>query len=252
MRKEIKIKVFKSLDELNESAAQMVMSIAEEAIKSRGRFNFCLSGGNTPRRLYSLLASNPYKNLIPWKNTFLFWGDERYVPTDDERNNYKMAYDSLLSKVEIPAENVYPIPVNLPPGDAAFKYEDTLRHFFSNEKPRFDLILLGLGEDGHTASLFPCTEVLNESEHWAKEVYLKDQQTFRITMTVPIINMARHVLFIVSGTDKATILHNILTASYQPERFPVQLINPVGGSEDWFADNEAAGMLPADFILPSK
>lgn len=247
-----KIKVFRSVNALNESAAQFCLNIAEEAIRSRGRFTFCLSGGKTPKSLYYLLSSDPYKDLIPWKNTFLFWGDERYVPKDDERNNAHMAYGVLINKVSIPPANIFPIPVKLSPADAAIKYEETLLHFFGDEKPSFDLILLGLGENGHTASLFPNTKVLHENSHWVKEVYVEDQRLYRITMTAPLINMARNILFLVSGADKATILHRILTSSYQPDRFPVQLINPGEGSVSWFADDQAACMLPGDLVMRSN
>ena len=150
-----KVTVFKTGESLNEAAAELIVRVAEKSLKERGRFVLCLSGGNTPKKLYTLLSGKLYSKTVPWKNTFIFWSDERCVPADDERNNAHMASTTFLKKVEIPTSNIFPMPVELPPADAAAKYEETLHTFFGKEEPRFDLILLVLGENGHTASLFP-------------------------------------------------------------------------------------------------
>lgn len=215
---------------------------------ARGRFVLCLSGGNTPKGLYTLLSMKPYCDLVPWKYTFVFWGDERCVPPDDERNNAYMATSVFLSKIDLPSSNIFPIPVNLPPADAAKKYEETLKAFFRKEAPCFDLILLGLGENGHTASLFPGTSVLREKSHWVKEVFVEELQIYRITMTALLINKARQILFLVKGKEKSAILETILTVSLQPKKYPVQLIRPDQGEVSWYVDAKAASRLPDSLL----
>jgi 6-phosphogluconolactonase len=184
---------------------------------------------------------------VPWKSTFVFWGDERCVPADDERNNAHMAGAVLLRKIDLPSSHVFPIPVNLPPSDCARQYEETVRVFFGNGAPRFDLILLGLGEDGHTASLFAGTDTLREKSHWVKEVFVEDQWMSRITMTAPLINKARHILFLVTGEKKSGILKTVLTANRRPDRYPAQLIRPEQGDVCWYVDDGAASQLPDGF-----
>jgi 6-phosphogluconolactonase len=241
-------KVFSTIEAMNRSAAQLIVDLAEESVTERGRFIICLSGGDTPKGLYTLLSMKPYCDLVPWTNTFVFWSDERFVPADDERNNAFMATSAFLSKTDIPSSNVFPFPVNLPPADAAKKYEETLQVFFGNEDPCFDLILLGLGKNGHTASLFPGTAVLHEKSHWVKEVFVEELKMFRITMTAMLINKARHILFLVKGNDKSAILKTILTAPLRPEKYPVQLICPEQGDVSWYVDYQAASRLPDSFL----
>jgi 6-phosphogluconolactonase len=238
-----KVEVFGTIEALNESAAKLLIDIAKKSVTERGRFVLCLSGGNTPKSLYTLLSLPPYCDLVPWKNTFIFWGDERCVPADDEQNNAHMATTALLNKVDIPSSNIFPVPVNLPPAEAAKKYEETLRDFFGKESPRFDLILLGLGDNGHTASLFPGTAVLHEEVRWVKEVFVEDKKMYRITTTAQLINKAHHIIFLVTGEEKATMLKTILTGSYLPEKYPAQLIGPVRGEIYWFIDAKAATLL---------
>ena len=242
--KKNKIRVFRTMDAMNEAAAQWLVDLAEKSVKARGKFLLCLSGGNTPKGLYSLLSRKPYHDLVPWKSTFVFWGDERCVPVDDERNNALMANTVLLGRSALPSSHIYPIPVDLPPGDAARQYEETLRIFFGSGAPRFDLILLGLGEDGHTASLFPRTETLHEKSHWVKDVFIEDQRMSRITLTAPLINKARHILFLVTGERKSGILKTVLTAPRRPDRYPAQLIRPKQGEVCWYVDDKAASRLP--------
>ena len=246
--KKNQLRVFSTIDAMNRSAAQMLVDIAEKSVMARGRFVICLSGGNTPNGLYTLLSIEHFRNLVPWKNTFVFWSDERCVPADDVRNNAYMATSVFLSKIDLPSSNIFPVPVNLPPADAARKYEETLKTFFGKEDPRFDLILLGLGDNGHTASLFPGTEVLREKSHWVKEVFVEELQMYRITMTSLLINKAHCVFFLVTGEEKSCILEKVLTTPNQPEKYPVQLIRPEQGEVYWYIDNKAASQLPDSLL----
>lgn len=237
------IEVFQSIDALNKSAAEYIIAVSISAIAKRGRFTIALSGGDTPQKLYALLAKTPYCEQIEWKKTFVFWGDERWVPLDDKRNNAHQAKSILLDKVNIPASNIHRIPVNLSPNQAANKYEKELRTFFGNEPIQLDVILLGLGENGHTASLFPGTKVIHEHGEGVRFVEDNLQVGGRITMTATLINQARQILFIVTGEKKAGILGKVLYTSYQPELYPAQLIKPIHGDLLWFADQEAASLI---------
>ncbi len=238
------IKIFDDANKLFEIAATFIIELANKSIKEKGRFTIALSGGHTPEQLYSLLAQEPFCKQMPWKNIFVFWGDERCVPYEDEQSNERMAALLLLNKVEIPFNNIYPIPVNLSPAQAAEKYESEINDFFKNDLPQFDLILLGLGENGHTASLFPDTEVLNEKKYLVKEVFVDEVKMFRVTMTLPLINHASNIIFLVTGKQKAMIVKNILnTSSFQSNKYPAQLINPEKGELYWFIDSEAAALI---------
>ena len=225
------------------AVADFIIAIANKAVAEKERFTIALSGGNTPNKLYSLLATDEYSKQIPWKNTFVFWGDERCVALSDEQNNAHVAISLLLDKVGIPPLNIFPIPVNLPPEEAAIQYEQTIKSFFGHETPSFDLILLGLGENAHTASLFPGTEVLHEQKRLVKEVYVDEQKMFRVTMTVPLINLANNIAFLLTGKSKAEVLKTVLTAPYQPEKYPAQLIKPINGKLFWLADKDASALI---------
>jgi 6-phosphogluconolactonase len=214
-----------------------IIDTANKAIDSRKKFTLALSGGQTPELLYTLLASPAYSEKMPWQNTFIFWGDERCVTLEDERNNAHRAINLFLKKVNIPSENIHRIPVALSPEHAAAAYENELKDFFVKEDIRFDCILLGLGEDGHTASLLPGTDVLHESDTGVRAVFLQQQRMFRITLTAPLINQARQILFLVSGNKKAEVLKTVMTG-YQPDRYPAQLIKPENGEIRWFIDFE--------------
>jgi len=248
-----RVTVFSSVDLLNQAAAELLIDLAKKSIEERGRFALALSGGNTPKKLYALLSMSPYRDKMPWKDTFIFWSDERCVPMEDERNNANMAINLLLKEINIPPSNIFRVPVQMRPALAAKHYEETLRNFFKNEPPRFDLILLGLGENGHTASLFPGTDVLHENRHrrvpqkaesaWVKEVYVEEEHIHRITMTAPLINKARNILFLVTGEEKSHILKTVMTGSYLPEQYPAQLIDPEQGEIQWFVDEKAASRL---------
>lgn len=236
--------VFQSAEELAQAAADLMIKISKQAVESRGRFVISLSGGTTPDRLFTLLAKSPYQKEIPWDKTFVFWGDERYVPSDDKRNNANRAKSLLLDHVPIPSININPVPVDLKPEKAAKKYEEIISKFFGNETPHFDLIFLGLGEDGHTASLFPGSNLVFEDKQLVKEVYVDQQHMFRITMTPHLINKAQTVIFLVEGENKAEILKTVLTGASQPDKLPAQVIHLEDGNLYWFVDKKAAELLP--------
>lgn len=232
--------------DLFHAAADEVIHAASSAIEQRGRFTIALSGGSTPRSLYTLIAANASASL-PWNQMFFFWGDERHVPPDDPESNYRMAQESLLSKVPVPAANIFRVPAENPDAAAvADAYEQTLRKFFgvaSGEFPRFDLILLGMGPDGHTASLFPETAALQEKSRLVVANWVEKFKASRITFTLPVLNAARCVAFLVSGTDKAAALHEVLEGNAPAEKYPSKLVQPADGKLIWFVDRAAASGL---------
>jgi 6-phosphogluconolactonase len=235
--------VFDNADQLCKAAAAYIAELSEKEILRKGKFTIALSGGNTPRKLYELLAQPPYSKSMNWKNIFVFWGDERDLPQGDENNNSHMAFVALLNHIHIPAENIFPIPVNFEPERAASSYEETLLTFFKSPLPEFDLILLGLGDNGHTASLFPYTPILKENKRLVKEVFIKELDMFRISFTASLINNAAHILFLVTGNEKADILKTIFSGKKDPEKYPVELIKIKKGKPDWFLDKAAASQL---------
>lgn len=237
--------IFSKAEELNEALAEFIVFTAKEAVANKGHFTFAITGGSSPKRLYELLTKSPYKDALPWKNTFIFWGDERFVPQDDNRYNAKMAYETLLNHVPIPKEQIHPMPYSavIPPEEVARQYENLLRNHFGASAPEFDLILLGMGDDGHTASLFPYTLVLQEKQRLVSEVYHTGQQMYRITLTAPLLNKAKNIAFLLFGDNKAQVLHEVLEGDYQPEHLPTQLIKPDRGDVHWFIDEKAASKL---------
>jgi len=234
--------------DLFQAAADELIHSATAAIASRGRFTVALSGGSTPRSLYTLLAANASTSL-PWDKMFFFWGDERHVPPTDAESNYRMANESLLSKAPIPTANVFRVPAEDPDAAAAAAaYDKTLRKFFAvapGEVPRFDLILLGMGPDGHTASLFPETDALQEKSRLVVANWVEKFHTHRITFTLPVLNAARCDAFLVSGMDKASALREILEGDAPGEKYPSKLVQPVDGKLIWFVDRAAASELSA-------
>jgi 6-phosphogluconolactonase len=232
--------------DLFQAAADEVIRAATEAVAQRGRFTIALSGGSTPKNLYILIAANA-SAALPWDQMFFFWGDERHVPPDDPDSNYGMAKDALLSKIPIPPANIFPIPAENPDANAAADaYEQTLRKFFAlapGEFPRFDLILLGIGPDGHTASLFPETAALQEKSRLVVANWVEKLKTSRITVTLPVLNAARCVAFLVSGTDKAAVLREVLEGNAPVEKYPSRLVRPSEGKLIWFVDRAAASEL---------
>ncbi len=230
-------------ESLAREAAQRLTDLAREAVEFRGRFSLALSGGSTPGRLYRLLAEEPYRAQIPWDDVHLFWGDERCVPPDDPGSNLHLAEEALIARVPLPPENVHQVRGELGPEAASQVYENTLEDFFCGPRPRFDLVLLGLGEDGHTASLFPDSPVLGEMERLvapATAVY-QDRPTERVTLTLPAINSARQILFLVSGNAKANIVQAVLQGP--AGQLPAQRIRPTAGQLIWLLDAAAASRL---------
>jgi len=238
------IHVFKNSAELSKAAAELFAQAAREAVRENGRFTVALTGGSSPVQLYTLLTQKPYVNQIPWEKLFVFWGDERWVPLTDDRSNYKMALDTLLSKVPVPASQIFPMwSKEASPEEFAQQYENQLHQQFNNSTPQFDLILLGMGDDGHTASLFPGTSVLAEKEKWVQAYYLEPQQMHRITLTAPIINQAKKILFLTYGEKKALALYEVLEGERNPTNYPSQLIQPQQGEAMWLVDDAAAKKL---------
>ena len=236
------IRILKSSEALFEAAAVEFALQASEAVRARGRFTVALSGGSTPKSLYSLLAVKPG---IPWDKVCFFWGDERHVPTDSPESNYGMANEALLSKVPVRSENIFRIRGEEKNAEAAaLKYEHDIKAFFHlspGEFPRLDLILLGLGPDGHTASLFPETAALNEFDRLVVANWVPKFNTYRITLTFPVLNQAACVIFLVSGADKATIAHDVLENG--DANLPSQRVRPTNGKLLWLLDSEAASAL---------
>lgn len=234
------VKKFESVEALNRFAAEAFVMLSSEAIGERGRFTVALSGGSTPKKLYEMLASDEFRNRIEWDNVHIFWGDERCVPPNSPNSNYRMANEALLSKVPIPSGNIHRFFAELgDPKNIAKKMEMELRASFSltgnaatNEErfPRFDLIFLGMGTDGHTASLFPGTSALNEQKRTVIENFVPTFDAYRLTLTFPTINNAREIIFLVAGSDKAVVLDEVLNGKYQPEKFPSQGVKPTNGN----------------------
>lgn len=231
-------------DELAREAARRFAEMAETFTNDAGRFTVALSGGSTPKAMFQILAEKPYADTIPWRSIYFFWGDERCVPPDHAESNYRMANETLLSKVPIPRENILRIPAEDEDHErAADSYGETLREFFAQERPDFDLVFLGMGPDGHTASLFPGTAALRVNDRVAMANYVEKFQSWRITLTANVINSARNIIFLVAGADKAPALKEVLEGPRNPELYPSQLIEPSHGSLLWMVDEAAAKLL---------
>jgi 6-phosphogluconolactonase len=242
----VEIRPLTTPQELFAAAAEEVVRAANDAVAERGRFTIALSGGSTPKNLFNLLATNA-RTVLPWDRMFFFFGDERHVPPTDPESNYRMADESLLSKVPVPPGNVFRIAAENPDAAAAAAaYEKTLEKFFAlqpGQFPVFDLILLGMGPDGHTASLFPGTAGLQEKSRLVIANWVEKFKTSRITLTLPVLNAARCVTFLVSGTDKAPALHAVLDSDAPGEQYPSKLVRPTDGKLIWLVDRAAASEL---------
>jgi 6-phosphogluconolactonase len=205
--------------------------------------SIALSGGSTPMDLFKLLASEDYKNKIDWSKIHIFWGDERDVPYADERNNARAAFEALLNHVPVPTSQIHVMDTSVNPMESAAKYEQMLHQYFDGKPNSFDIVMLGMGDDGHTLSLFPGTEVVNENEKWVTAFYLKAQGMNRITLTAPIVNQAKAICFLVVGKIKAPALKEVLQGEYNPMLYPSQRIQPSNGQLHWFIDKAAAELL---------
>lgn len=240
------IEIHASPEELAQAAAALFAERASAAVSARGRFSAALSGGRTPAAYYAFLAKPPFASQIPWERVHLFWGDERCVPPDHGESNYRLARERLIDHVPIPPANVHRIHGEMDPVEAAARYEGLLREFFTphgDGSPVFDVVLLGLGEDGHTASLFPGTRPVRETARWVAGHYVDAQKGWRITLTPPVINAARLVVFIAEGKGKAAVLRDVLEGAFRPEVLPAQAVRPLRGELRWLLDRYAAQLL---------
>jgi 6-phosphogluconolactonase len=229
-----------------------------ETTEAGNVFTMALSGGSTPRGMFHVLAADPYRRRLPWSNLRVFWGDERSVPPEHPDSNFRMAREALLDHVPIPSAQIFRIEGECDPEVAASRYGKVLQSQFDLRDgaiPRFDLILLGMGSDGHTASLFPGTPALLETRRPVVANWVESLQTFRITLTPPVLNAAREVVFLVCGEDKAEALHAVLEGEWQPQEYPAQLVKPSNGDVIWFLDRAAGSRLRSTLFTqgtPSK
>lgn len=243
------VRIVADAEGLARAGASEFVRAAKEAVRANGVFTVALSGGSTPKGLYSLLASDvSFESQVPWDKTHFFWGDERQVPPDDPDSNYRMTNEAMLSKVPISAANVHRVKGELEDArQAAEDYERALHDFFRlapGQLPRFDLLLLGMGPDGHTASLFPGTQALSEQKHLVVANWVEKVDSYRITLTLPVLNNAACVVFLVSGAEKAETLRAVLEGEAGSEPYPSQLIHPTRGRLIWLVSREAARLLP--------
>jgi len=239
-----RVQILSDLEAVSRQAAEMFVNISRRCIRSQGKFSVALSGGVTPIRLYALLGAWPYHDQVPWQQVHFFWVDERCVPKEHEESNFRIVFNTLLSKIEVSDENIHRIKGEGEPKAGADEYEMDLKKFFGLSRlPAFDLIILGMGGDGHTASLFPGSKALEETARLAVPVYMKKPKWNRITLTVPVLNNAFQILFLVAGRSKADVLGEIFGEGENRKRFPGGIIRPIHGSTTWLVDQEAAGRL---------
>jgi len=230
-------------DEVSKALAEWITASIETTLQKQDRFTWVVTGGNSPKQLYELLAASPYRERIDWSKLHIFWGDERAVPFTDSRNNAKMTFEHLLDKVPVVREQVHIMDTALSPEESAKAYEATLHRYFKNEGPSFDLVLNGMGDDGHTLSLFPHTPVVHEQKAWVTSFYLDAQQMYRITLTAPIVNRASKVAFLTFGANKSNALFEVLKGAANVDLYPSQVIQPASGELHWFVDEAAASKL---------
>ncbi len=237
----MKILVFPTLEDLSRKAAEIFIETSRICISSKRKFTVAVSGGSTPGRLYALLSSDLYRDKIDWSHTYFFWVDERCVPKEHEDSNYRLVFETLLSKLPIPDDNIHRIKSEKKPEKAAKAYEEDLKNFFGKSiLPVFDLTLLGIGQDGHTASLFPNSKALMETK-LAVPVFIEKSQKQRITLTLPVLNNSFHIVMLASGSSKADILYEILCKKEDTRtKYPAGLVRPVKGTILWLLDEEAA------------
>jgi len=260
----MQLNISRDIEELSQQVAEWMVEYIHKTLQLQDRFTIALSGGSTPKKLHSYLASDRFKHRIDWQRLHVFWGDERYVPFTDDRNNAKMAFDTLLDHVAVPKSQIHIMRTDVGPVESANEYEGLLRDNFpgaatyklqaissapAHDSPQtthtshsstFDLVLLGLGDNSHTLSLFPGEEVIHERERWVRSIFVKEVNMQRITLTSPVVNLSRRIAFLVSGQDKAQAVAHILSDNYNPDLYPAQLIKPLYGELFWFLDEAAA------------
>lgn len=233
--------IYKDAKETTVALADWIISLIQKTLQVKDKFTIALSGGETPKKLYQTLASDPYREKINWSRLHIFWGDERIVPFKDERNNAKMAYDNLLSNVNISSDQVHTIWTDIKPEESVKQYEKILHQYFDDKQTTFDLTLLGLGEDGHTLSLFPGSEILDDQQSWVKTIHSKEKGD-RITLMPSVVNMSSAIAFFVTGKNKEKIVQQVLDQSQQ-HNYPAQFIQPLNNELHWFVDEAAAKYL---------
>lgn len=239
----MELHIEKDTQALSASLAEWINDYIQQVLEKKDRFTFVLSGGSTPKALYALLAQSPYKESIAWEKLHFFWGDERAVPFEDSRNNARMCYDELLDKVPVKAENIHIMRTDITPEESAAEYGQILKTYFDGSETTFDFVLLGMGDDGHTLSLFPGTEVIHEEHALATSFFLQAQDMYRITLTAPVVNRAACVAFLAAGAGKAEVLKQVLQGDKNVDLYPSQIIQPVNGALHWFVDEAAAALL---------
>jgi 6-phosphogluconolactonase len=249
---QLDIRVEESPPALAADATETFVRLAQRAVASNGLFRVALSGGSTPRLLYGLLASDTFRQEVPWEHIRFFFGDERWVPRTSKESNYRLANDELFKKVSVDPANVFPMPTEgLSPDEAAAQYEDTLRAQFNlkeNEVPSFDLIFLGMGDDGHTASIFPGTSAVHEREKLVVAPYVEKLAAHRITLTPPVLQAAEEVVFLVIGESKAPALKQVLEGLLNIDEYPAQLLRQAQGRVTWYVDRSAASQLEGTYV----
>ncbi|MFA6054543.1 MAG: 6-phosphogluconolactonase [Thermodesulfovibrionales bacterium] len=240
----MKAYILPDLEAISHKAAEIFLHLSKQYISSAGRFVVALSGGTTPKRFYTLLGSDPLRHLIDWSRVHFFWVDERCVPKEDKESNYKLAFDALLSKVPVRTSNIHRIKGEDGPDEAASEYERDMPAFFGTSGlPVFDMIVLGMGKDGHTASLFPGSKSLEEKTRLVVPVYMKKPKSNRVTLTLPVLNNADQIIFLAAGKSKAHIVRSVLAGDKERKQYPAGLINPANDKIWWLIDREAAGIV---------
>lgn len=243
------IKVFDTPLSLCQNAMKIFIQLAQENIDRKGNFIIALSGGNTPNLLYDLMAKNEIARNLAWDKIYVFWGDERYVDYQNPENNAFQAYKHLLKKISIPEKNIFRIPVTGNTRQDAGKYQKEIADFFNGKHPAFDLIFLGLGDEGHTASIFPGSELLHEKQALVKDIYVEVKKSQRISFTPVLLNAAKEVVFMVTGITKAKAVKEIIEGKYQPDIYPAQIVKPRKGNITWLLDNAAASQLSSHITV---
>lgn len=233
--------IYKDVDEVTNALADWVTALISKTLAVKDKFTIALSGGETPKKLYQTLVTHPYNEKINWNKMHIFWGDERVVPFNDENNNAKMAYDNLLCEVDIPSSQIHKINTDIKPEESAMQYEKLLHQYFDDKQPTFDLVLLGMGEDGHTLSLFPNSEILLDDNSWVEAIHSKEKGE-RITLLPSIVNSSSAVAFLATGENKAKVVQQVLEEPEQ-HNYPVQFIQPANKELHWFLDEGAAKYL---------
>lgn len=240
--KNTNLMICKDQEAVATEAAERFVCAAIRSVAEYGGFYVAISGGNSPKEVFRLLATDEYAKAIPWDKTHIFFTDERCVPPDSDESNYRLAYEYLLSKVPVPESNIHRFPAELPPQEAAASYDKTIKNIMGYER-QFDLVILGMGSDTHTASLFPKSPALDEMQRFAVENYVEKLNTYRLTLTIPVLSSARNIIILVMGQEKAEALSIALNGHSDPHLHPVQAIQPTYGTMLWIVDKEAASQL---------